>query len=246
MNIKLENKNCLVTGASGGIGKAIAQYLHSLGAHVILSGRKQEALDALGQELQDRYTIITADLSNQEDVNRLVSESIEKCGSIDVLVNNAGLTSDNLALRMKEEEWDRVIRVNLTSCFHLSKAVLRPMMKQKWGRIINISSVVGSSGNPGQANYCAAKSGLEGMSRSLAQEIAKKGITVNCVAPGYIATQMTEDLPEQVINKMLENIPCGRVGKPEDIASTVAFLASEESSYITGQTLHVNGGLYMA
>lgn len=245
MNLDLSGKTALVTGSSGGLGAAIAKYLHKLGAFVVLTGRKKEALDSLGNELKERYQVIPADLSDQEAVDNLVKEAQAINGEISILVNNAGLTADTLAMRMNKDQWDQVLQVNLTSCFLLSKAVMRGMMKNKWGRIINISSVVGQKGNPGQANYCASKAGLEGMSRSLAYEIGSRGITVNCVAPGYIPTGMTAELPEDALNAFLKNIPCNRPGKPEEIAATVAFLASEEAGYITGQTLHVNGGLYM-
>ena len=245
MNFNLTGKTVLITGASGGIGGAIATYLHGLGAHIILTGRNQQALETAAEALKDRYTILTADLSDETAVQSLIDQAQTIENGVDILVNNAGLTADTLALRMKKEQWDQVLQVNLTSCFLLSKAVLRGMMKKKWGRIINISSVVGQKGNPGQANYCAAKAGLEGMSRSLAYEVASRGITVNCVAPGYVETNMTADLSGEALELFMKNIPAGRPGKPEDIASAVAYLASDEAGYMTGQTLQVNGGLYM-
>jgi 3-oxoacyl-[acyl-carrier protein] reductase len=241
----LSGKTALVTGASGGIGGAIAKALHGAGAAVAISGTRREALDALAGELGDRISVTPANLSNPEDVAGLVGQAEEALGQLDILVNNAGLTRDNLALRMKDEEWDDVLNVNLTATFRLSRAALRGMMRRRWGRIVNITSVVGTTGNPGQANYAASKAGIVGMTKSLAQEVASRGITVNCVAPGFIATAMTDVLDEGQQQRILGNIPAGKMGAPEDVAAAVSYLASEEAHYVTGQTLHVNGGMAM-
>jgi len=241
----LIGKTALVTGASGGIGKAIAEKLYALGASVTLTGTRESVLNDVAAGLGDRAHPIVCNLANAEALDALVPAAIEAMGSVDILVNNAGITRDNLFMRMKQEEWDDVIAVNLTAAFKLSKAVLRGMMKARKGRIIQITSVVGVTGNPGQGNYCAAKAGIIGMSKSLAQEVASRNITVNCVAPGFIETAMTDVLDEKQREAILQNVPAGRLGQPEEIASAVAYLASDEASYITGQTLHVNGGMAM-
>ena len=241
----LTGKKALVTGATGGIGAAIATMLHGAGAEVVISGTREEKLNELAGKLGGRVHVITANLSDRESVDALPKKSIEAMGCVDILVNNAGVTRDNLAMRMKDDEWGDVIRINLESAFKLSKGVLRGMMKARAGRIINITSVVGVTGNPGQANYCASKAGLIGMSKSLAQEVGGRGITVNCVAPGFIVTPMTDDLNEDQKQAIITNIPTGTLGEPSDIASAVLYLASDEAKYITGQTLHVNGGLAM-
>ncbi|HWA90206.1 MAG TPA: 3-oxoacyl-[acyl-carrier-protein] reductase [Rhizomicrobium sp.] len=242
----LTGRNALVTGASGGIGGAIAKALHAQGATVVLSGTRAEALEALKSELGERAHIATCNLADSASVEALPKAAEQALGgTIDILVNNAGITRDNLFLRMKDEEWDQVIAVNLTAAFRLSRAVLRGMMKKRWGRIVQITSVVGSIGNGGQGNYAAAKAGLMGMSKSLAQEVASRNITVNCVAPGFIATPMTEVLTEDQKGGLFAKIPAGRFGQVGDIGAAVAYLASEEAAYVTGQTLHVNGGMAM-
>jgi len=241
----LSGKCALVTGASGGIGGAIADALHAQGAVVALSGTRREALEAKAAELGDRAHIVPCNLSDADAVNGLIGEAVEAMGAVDVLVNNAGITRDNLAMRMKDEDWQAVIDVNLTAAFRLSRASLRGMMKSRWGRIVNITSIVGTTGNPGQVNYAAAKAGLIGMSKSMAQEVASRGITVNCVAPGFIQTAMTDALPEAQRDKLSEAIPAGRLGDVADISAAVTYLASEEAAYVTGQTLHVNGGMAM-
>jgi 3-oxoacyl-[acyl-carrier protein] reductase len=242
----LTGKNALVTGASGGIGGAIAKALHSQGANVVLSGTRAEALETLKGELGERAHIATCNLSESTSVEALPKAAEAALGgSIDILVNNAGITRDNLFMRMKDDEWDQVIAVNLTAAFRLSRAVLRGMMKKRWGRIIQITSVVGATGNPGQGNYAAAKAGLEGMSKSLAAEVASRNITVNCVAPGFVVTPMTDALTEDQKTALLGRIPVGRFGKPSDIGAAVVYLASEEAGYVTGQTLHANGGMAM-
>jgi 3-oxoacyl-[acyl-carrier protein] reductase len=241
----LNGKCALVTGASGGIGGAIASALHAQGAVVGLSGTRKEALEAKAAELGDRCHILPCNLSDAESVAELIGQATEAMGSVDILVNNAGITRDNLAMRMKDEEWQDVIDVNLSASYKLAKNCLRGMMKARWGRIINITSIVGTTGNPGQANYAAAKAGLVGMSKALAQEVASRTITVNCVAPGFIETPMTNALPDAQKVKLTEAIPAGRLGQVDDIAAAVVYLASEEASYVTGQTLHVNGGMAM-
>ncbi len=243
---ELSEKTALITGASGGIGGAIARSLHAVGANVVLSGTRQEALDALRDELAEKAFVVPCNLSNAGEVDVLVKKAEAAADApIDILVNNAGITRDNLFARMKDEEWDQVIAVNLSAAFRLSRAALRNMMRRRWGRIINITSVVGVSGNPGQANYAAAKAGLIGMSKSLAHEIATRGITVNCVAPGFIKSAMTDALNETQKNAVMGRIPVGRLGQGSDIGATCVYLASEEASYVTGQTLHVNGGMAM-
>lgn len=241
----LSGKGALVTGASGGIGGAIARALHGAGANVALSGTRREALDALAAELGERAAVAPCDLSDAEAVGGLIADAEAAVGRVDILVNNAGLTRDNLALRLKDEDWQTVLDVNLSAAFRLCRAAMRGMMKARWGRIVNITSIVGVTGNPGQANYAAAKSGMIGMSKSLAAEVANRGITVNCVAPGFIETAMTEALGEAQHEKLLAAVPMGRLGTPEDVAACVVFLAGEEAAYVTGQTLHVNGGMAM-
>lgn len=241
----LKGRTALVTGASGGIGGSMARMMHAQGAVVALAGRNEDALRALAEELGDNAHITPADLASADGVTGLVADATEAMGSIDILINNAGLTRDNLAMRMKDEDWQDVIDVNLTASFRLSRAVLRGMMKARWGRIISISSVVGVTGNPGQANYAASKAGLIGMSKALAAEVASRGITVNCIAPGFIQTAMTDSLNEQQAEQLTGRIPAGRFGIVEDVAACAIFLASDEAGYVTGQTLHVNGGMAM-
>lgn len=243
--IDLTGKNALVTGASGGIGGAIAEALHAAGAAVALSGTREAPLQELAGKLGERAHVVPADLGNPEAVIALPKAAAEAMGSVDILINNAGITRDNLFMRMSDEEWDQVLDVNLGSVFRLSRAVLRGMMKARWGRIVNITSVVGTTGNPGQGNYAAAKAGLVGMSKSLAAEVASRGITVNCVAPGFIETAMTDKLNEDQKARILGQIPTGRMGAPADIAAAVLYLASPASGYVTGTTLHVNGGMAM-
>ncbi len=241
----LTGKTALVTGATGDIGAAIAKSLHAQGASVGISGRNEKKLEELSQVLGSRVYVLPADLSSNEDILDLVKRAIEAMGPIDILVNNAGLTRDNLSLRMKDEEWQEVLNVNLTAPFQLAKAVQRGMMKNRYGRIINIASVVGVTGNPGQCNYVASKAGLIGWSKAMAQEIASRGITVNCIAPGFIATAMTDSLTDDQKETINAKIPAGRMGTADEIASAVAYLASEEAGYVTGATLHVNGGMAM-
>ncbi|WP_262691741.1 3-oxoacyl-[acyl-carrier-protein] reductase [Kordiimonas aestuarii] len=241
----LSGKKALVTGATGGIGASIAKALHAAGAEVAISGTRAEKLQELAAELGGRVHVIAANLSDRTSVDQLVKDAGEVLGSVDILVNNAGITKDNLAMRMKEDEWDSVMQVNLESAFRLIKGLMRGMMKARWGRVVNITSVVGVTGNPGQANYCASKAGMIGMSKALAAELASRGITVNCVAPGFIATPMTEVLTDEQKAAITNGIPSGELGSPEDIASAVLYLASNEAKYVTGQTLHVNGGLAM-
>jgi 3-oxoacyl-[acyl-carrier protein] reductase len=242
----LTGKTALVTGASGGIGGAIAKALHGQGAKVVLSGTRAEALEAVKAELGGNAFIATANLSDIASVEALTKAAEEVAGSpIDILVNNAGITKDNLFMRMKDDEWDQVIAVNLTAAFRLSRAVLRGMMKKRWGRIIQITSIVGATGNPGQGNYAAAKAGLVGMTKSLAAEVASRNITVNAVAPGFIQTAMTEVLTDQQKEMISGRIPAGRMGMPQEIAAAVTYLASEEAAYVTGETIHINGGMAM-
>ncbi|HEX4080997.1 MAG TPA: 3-oxoacyl-[acyl-carrier-protein] reductase [Rhizomicrobium sp.] len=241
----LTGRTALVTGASGGIGGEIARALHGRGASVVLSGTRAAALGALAQELGTRAHAITCDLHDAASVDVLPKHAEAAAGTIDILVNNAGVTRDNLFLRMKDAEWDEVISVDLTAPFRLCRAVLRGMMKNRWGRIVTITSVVGATGNPGQGNYAAAKAGLAGMTKSLAAEVASRNITVNCVAPGFIATAMTEVLTEAQKTAILARIPAGRMGSAGDVAAAVVYLASEQGAYVTGQTLHVNGGMAM-
>jgi 3-oxoacyl-[acyl-carrier protein] reductase len=242
----LSAKTALVTGATGGIGGAVARRLYAQGAQVVLSGTRAESLAQLKSELGGRAHVAACNLADSAAVEALPKTAEAMLGApIDILVNNAGITRDNLFLRMKDDEWDQVIAVDLTAAFRLSRSVLRGMMKKRWGRIISITSVVGTMGNPGQGNYAAAKAGLVGMSKSLAQEVASRGITVNCVAPGFIATAMTDALSEAQKAQIDARIPAGRMGTAEEIAAAVLFLASEEAGYITGQSLHVNGGMVM-
>ncbi len=242
----LTGKTALVTGASGGIGGAIARALHAQGAIVVLSGTRAEALEAVKAELGSRAFIAPANLSDIASVEALPKAAEQAAGgSIDILVNNAGITRDNLFMRMKDDEWDQVIAVNLTAAFRLSRAVLRGMMKKRWGRIIQITSVVGATGNPGQGNYAAAKAGLVGMTKSLAAEVASRSITVNAVAPGFIQTAMTDVLTDLQKQTIATRIPAGRMGLPEDIAAAVVYLASPEAAYVTGETIQVNGGMAM-
>jgi len=241
----LTGKSALITGASGGIGGAIARALHGAGANVALSGTREEALSALASELGENAHVTPANLSESESVEGLIGLAEEAMGSVDILVNNAGLTRDMLSMRLTDEDWQSVIDVNLTATFRLSRAVIRGMMKRRWGRIINITSVVGVTGNPGQANYAASKAGMIGMSKSMAQEVASRGITVNCVAPGMIVTAMTDVLSDDQKARILEIVPAGRLGESEEIAAGALYLASEEASYVTGQTLHINGGMAM-
>ena len=241
----LDGKTALVTGASGGIGKAIAVTLHKQGAHVILHGTNEGRLASLSSELGDRNSILPADLSDRQAVEAMIPTATEIAGSVDILVNNAGITRDNLFMRLKDDEWDQVLNVNMTASMILCRAAIRAMMKARWGRIISISSIVGVTGNPGQTNYAASKAGMIGFSKSLAQEVASRGITVNVVAPGFIQTQMTDVLTDDQKEKLLANVPCGRLGQPEDIASAVSYLASDEAGYVTGATVHVNGGMAM-
>lgn len=241
----LSGKVALVTGATGGIGGEIARGLHAAGATVVLSGRKVEALEALQKELGERAEIFAADLSTAEASDKLIADVVTKCGSLDILVNNAGLTRDTLAMRMDDEKWQEVIDVNLTTPFRLARAAMKTMMKARWGRIINITSIVGVTGNAGQTNYAASKAGMIGWSKSLAQELASRNVTVNCVAPGFIDTAMTHVLTDDIKAKLLQNVPAGRLGTPQDIAAGCVYLASEEAAYVTGQTLHINGGMAM-
>ncbi|WP_299962017.1 3-oxoacyl-[acyl-carrier-protein] reductase [uncultured Roseobacter sp.] len=241
----LTGKNALITGASGGIGAEIARALHAAGAVVGLSGTRVEPLEALAGELGDRAHVLPCNLGDAEAVAALPKKAAEAMGSVDILVNNAGVTRDNLFMRMSDEEWSQVLEVNLTATFKLCKGVMRGMMKARWGRIINISSVVGATGNPGQANYAASKAGMVGMSKSLAYEVASRGITVNAVAPGFIETAMTDKLTDDQKAAIMGQIPAGRMGTPGDIAAAVRYLASDEAGYITGTTLHVNGGMAM-
>ena len=240
----LTGKNALVTGASGGIGGAIAKALHDAGATVGLSGTRVEPLEALAAELE-RSHVLPCNLSDAEAVAALPKQAAEAMGSVDILVNNAGITRDNIFMRMSDEEWSQVLDVNLTSTMKLCKGVIRGMMKSRWGRIVNISSVVGATGNPGQANYAASKAGMVGMSKSIAYEVASRGITVNCVAPGFITTAMTDKLSDDQKSAILGQVPAGRMGDADEIAASVLFLASQEAGYLTGTTLHVNGGMAM-
>jgi len=241
----LTGKSALVTGASGGIGGAIAKALHGAGAKVGLSGTRVEPLEALAAELGDRAFVLPCNLSDAEAVTALPKTAADAMGGLDILVNNAGITRDNIFMRMSDEEWSQVIEVNLTSVMRLCRGVMRPMMKARWGRIINIGSIVGTTGNPGQVNYAAAKAGLVGLSKSLAQEVASRNITVNVIAPGFIATAMTDKLNDEQKSKLLTAIPAGRMGEAEEIAAAALYLASREAGYVTGATLHVNGGMAM-
>ena len=241
----LTGKNALITGASGGIGGAIAKALHDAGATVALSGTRVGPLEQLAASLGDRAHVLPCNLSDAEAVTALPKQAADLMGSVDILVNNAGITRDNLFMRMSDDEWADVLNVNLTSTMRLCKGVIRGMMKSRWGRIVNISSIVGSTGNPGQANYAASKAGMVGMSKSIAYEVASRGITVNCVAPGFITTAMTDKLNDDQKSGILTQVPAGRMGEAEEIAAAVLYLASAEAGYVTGATLHVNGGMAM-
>ena len=241
----LTDKTALVTGASGGIGEAIARTLHAQGTTVALSGTRVEVLEALAADLGERTHVVPANLSDAESSAALCGQAEAAMGSLDILINNAGLTRDNLAMRLTDENWAEVLEVNLTAGFRLARAAMRGMMKRRWGRIVAITSVVGTAGNPGQANYAASKAGMTGLTKSLAQEVASRGITVNCVAPGFIRTAMTDALNDRQKERILGSIPAGRLGEGDDVAAAVAYLCSEQAAYVTGQTLHVNGGMIM-
>ena len=241
----LTGKRALITGATGGIGASIAAMLHAAGATVAISGTRTEKLENLAAELGDRVHVVAANLSDRASVDQLAKDAVAAMGGVDILVNNAGITRDGLAMRMKDDDWDSVMQVNLESAFRLTKGLMRGMMKSRWGRVVNITSVVGVTGNPGQVNYCASKAGMIGMSKSLAAELASRGITVNCVAPGFIATPMTDALTDEQKASITAGIPSGDLGSPEDIACSVLYLSSSEAKYVTGQTLHVNGGMAM-
>jgi 3-oxoacyl-[acyl-carrier protein] reductase len=241
----LTGKSALVTGATGGIGGAIARVLHRQGAAVALSGTRREALDALAADLGQRVHVLPCNLSDKEDVETLVPRAEEAMGGLDILVNNAAITRDNIFVRLKDEDWDQVIAVDLTAGFRLARAAARGMMRRRYGRIIGITSIVGGAGNAGQGNYAAAKAGMIGMTKSLAQEVASRNITVNCVAPGFITTPMTDALNDKQREGILATVPARRLGTPEEVASAVLFLASAEAAYVTGQTFHINGGMAM-
>ncbi len=241
----LTGKSALITGASGGIGGEIAKALHAAGANVGLSGTRVEPLEALAAELGERAFVLPCNLSDADAVNGLPKQAIEAMGAVDILVNNAGITRDQIFMRMSDDEWQSVIDVNLTATMRLCRGVMRPMMKARWGRIINISSIVGATGNPGQVNYAASKAGMVGMTKSIAAEVASRGITANAVAPGFIATAMTDKLNDDQKDKINAQIPAARMGSAEEIAAAVLYLASPEAGYVTGATLHVNGGMAM-
>ena len=241
----LTGMSALVTGASGGIGSAIARALAGKGARLALSGSNADKLEAFRGELGGEHVALVADLGDGAAVDAMVPRAVEALGKLDILVNNAGVTRDNLAMRMKDEEWSDVIRINLEAAFRLARAALKPMMRARFGRIISITSVVGATGNPGQANYAASKAGLVGMSKALAQEVATRGITVNCIAPGFIRSAMTDTLPDAQKEALMARIPAGRLGEGDDVGAAAVYLASREAAYVTGQTLHVNGGMAM-
>jgi 3-oxoacyl-[acyl-carrier protein] reductase len=245
MMFDLTGKTALVTGATGGLGSAIARALHGQGARVVLSGTRAQVLEELAGELGERAHVAPCNLSDPASVDALVGEAEKLGGDLHILVANAGITRDGLLMRMKDEDWDAVLRVNLESYFRLTRAAMRGMMKRRWGRIIGVTSVVGVTGNPGQANYAASKAGMIGFSKSLAQEVASRGITVNCIAPGFITSPMTDVLNEQQRDTILSRIPAGRLGTGDEIAAAAVYLASEEAAYVTGQTVHVNGGMAM-
>ena len=242
---ELSGKTALVTGATGGLGGAIARALHRQGATVAISGTRKDALEALAAELRERVVVLPCDLGDKDQVEALVPQAEEKMQKLDILVANAGITRDNLFVQLRDEDWDTVINVNLTATFRLARAAMKTMMRRRYGRIIGITSVVGVTGNPGQGNYTAAKAGMIGMFKSLAKEYAKRGVTANCVAPGFIATPMTDKLNDKQREAIMAMVPSGRLGTPDDIAGAVVFLASDEAAYVTGQTLHVNGGMAM-
>jgi 3-oxoacyl-[acyl-carrier protein] reductase len=241
----LTGRKALVTGASGGIGEAIAKLLHQQGATVGLHGTRREKLEALAGELGDRVKIFTANISDRSTIKPLAEEAERELGGVDILVNNAGITRDGLMIRMSDDDWDSVLNINLNAAFLLTRALAQPMLKRRYGRIVNITSVVGSTGNPGQANYCASKAAVEGFTKALASEVATRNITANCVAPGFIESAMTEKLNDKQRDGLLAKIPLNRMGLGPEVAAAVAFLASSEASYITGQTIHVNGGMAM-
>ncbi len=242
---ELTGKTALVTGATGGLGGSIARALHKQGATVAISGTRKEALEQLAGELKERVHILPCDLSNKDQVEALVPQAEEKMEKLDILVANAGITKDNLFVQLKDEDWDTVININLTATFRLSRAAMKTMMRRRHGRIIGITSVVGVTGNPGQGNYTAAKAGMIGMMKSIAKEYARRGVTANCVAPGFIATAMTDKLNDKQREAIMAMVPANRLGTPDDIAAAVVYLASDEAAYVTGQTLHVNGGMAM-
>jgi len=242
---ELTGKTALVTGATGGIGGAIARALHKQGAMVAISGTRREALDQLAGELKERVHVLPCNLADKEQVEALVPQAEEKMEKLDILVANAGITKDNLFVQLRDEDWDSVIDINLTSTFRLSRAAMKTMMRRRHGRIIGITSVVGVTGNPGQGNYTAAKAGMIGMMKSIAKEYARRGVTANCVAPGFIATAMTDKLNDKQREAILQMVPANRLGTPDDVAAAVVYLASDEAAYVTGQTLHVNGGMAM-
>ncbi|NJR78283.1 3-oxoacyl-[acyl-carrier-protein] reductase [Sphingomonas corticis] len=242
---ELSGMTALVTGASGGIGSAIAQALASRGARLAVSGSNRDKLEAFRASLAGDHVALPCDLSEPSQVDALVPQAVAALGKVDILVNNAGVTRDNLAMRMKDEEWDQVIRVNLEAAFRLIRAAAKPMMKARFGRVVSITSVVGQTGNPGQANYAASKAGLVGMSKALAQELASRNITVNCVAPGFIRSAMTDALPDAQKEALTARIPAGTLGEGTDVAAAVVYLSSREAGYVTGQTIHVNGGMAM-
>ena len=243
--LRLKEKKVLITGATGGIGSAIAKRMAKQGADLVLSGTKKDSLETLSNEIGDNCYSFAADLAKKEEIKNLVIWAIEKMGSIDILVNNAGITRDNLSIRMSDEDWDDVINVNLTASFLLSRDCLKVMLKKRWGRIINITSVVGVMGNAGQSNYAASKAGMIGMTKSIASEVSSRGITVNCISPGYVVTAMTDKISDVAKENILQNTPVGRFGKAEEIADWAIYLASNEADYITGQNININGGLVM-
>ena len=243
--LRLKEKKVLITGATGGIGSAMAKRMAKQGADLVLSGTKKDSLETLSSEIGDNCYSFAADLAKKEEIKNLVIWAIEKMGSIDILVNNAGITRDNLSIRMSDEDWDDVINVNLTASFLLSRDCLKVMLKKRWGRIINITSVVGVMGNAGQSNYAASKAGMIGMTKSIASEVSSRGITVNCISPGYVVTAMTDKISDAAKENILQNTPVGRFGKAEEIADWAIYLASNEADYITGQNININGGLVM-
>ena len=243
--LRLKEKKVLITGATGGIGSAMAKRMAKQGADLVLSGTKKDSLETLSNEIGDNCYSFAADLAKKEEIKNLVIWAIEKMGSIDILVNNEGITRDNLSIRMSDEDWDDVINVNLTASFLLSRDCLKVMLKKRWGRIINITSVVGVMGNAGQSNYAASKAGMIGMTKSIASEVSSRGITVNCISPGYVVTAMTDKISDAAKENILQNTPVGRFGKAEEIADWAIYLASNEADYITGQNINVNGGLAM-